>query len=436
MDPGLAALIAAVLSGSVTAYGISKDTRSKEQVLKDNLDASIKTQLADAEKRVAEATQLSTATADATKKIADLQKEVDDLKKANQDLQSKASSLSDADAVFKGASAEVLKAAVPIVIRKLASKYTWIQPDGSNVPKTLKALEYPATYAGRLSRMGLYDFFQKRVLKAMAEDQNPRKGGRRRYRKRRGGMDTREEIEAKESALADQAPVFNAESKDALGDFLKEEPVPATAPPSVTTLPSYDDFVLAYTKAIEEATSTIPTARQKRDDALTAQRESYAIGKAIGSEIVQKKAQEKKDKLDAMYAKTLAEKEAKALAPADASIISRGNPLRLPTNILKPAPLAPEDDSVFSQVNPMRLSPEPAPPAPAPDALPVDGADFTGFNPLKKLSEARERMESELSKELPRKLTLRKRKSPFGQAGPGTGGKARKRTLKKRRGGK
>jgi len=299
MDPGLAALVAAILSGSVGAYGYSQDARTSEQKIEEQVESKYAKQLEEARKDQGARDILETT----KKRLGELETELKLLKEKNMSLESSASAITKSNETFKNATADVLKAAIPTVIRNLSSKYTWIQPDGSNVPKTMKALEYPATYTGRLARMSLYDFYQKRVLKALEEDKNPKKGGRRRYRRsaRRGGTDTGQQIAQKVATLSEYAPVVSEDDQAKLESLLKEDDEPAVAPSppipvapvvATTTLPTYEEFALEYTKAIEEATASMPTVRQAYNDRLVAQREGIAQGKRTGDDIVAKRARD------------------------------------------------------------------------------------------------------------------------------------------------
>ena len=316
VDPGLAALIAAILSGGVGAYGYSKDTRTAEDVIAERIRLENEGKFKEAEEARKAAETLNATVSKSTADFAKLQKDYDELKAKFDALQSTSASVSNYDIIFKSATPETLRAAVPLALAKLASRYTWIQPDGSNTPKLKVSLEYPATYTGRLSRMNLFDFYRKRILKALQDDQGAQgKGGirKRRYRRRaRGGASeefldeaVRQQQELDRQKAVDDSLMDAFESAGspapAPAPVPVPEPVPVPAPapapesiPVPPSFPTYEEFAQLYTQAIEEAAADIKsntlTVRQQEDLRRAEARSGIEQGKRTAQEARDNKA--------------------------------------------------------------------------------------------------------------------------------------------------
>ena len=299
VDPGLAALIASLLSGGIGAYGFSKESRSAGDEATERLRGEYESKLKEAENIKNQAAEVSQN----SQKIAQLEAERERLQQELESLKGDAERNSGPAIAFRNATPDTLRAAVPIVLTKLSVNYPWIKSDGSSTPLLRSALEYPATYSARLLRMTLPDFYQKRVLKAAETDyQTLPKGGRsRRYRRRarRGGQTMEDELRALESAptepLVAQVPGVSPEPGSA-----------ASYSASSFSFPSAQEFAQIYSEAIAEAGTG-----------------------AIKAEIQQKptdKAQAKKDATAVKAANTLADKLEKAIKTAKAEIAKVTDP--------------------------------------------------------------------------------------------------------------
>jgi hypothetical protein len=304
-DPGLAALIASIVTGGVGAYGYSKaDSAKQEEALKTALGADWKEQIAASEKLRAEK-----KTDEAT--IQRLEATVAELTAKNKQIATSAAAASGPALAFKSATPEVLTAAADALLQSMAAKYSWV----SNAPMLKAALLYPTTYQGRLARMSLPDFYEKRIKPSAQQDYEAApKGGRKRRRARRGGV-----TEAERDALDAQPPDFSAEDKAKTEQFLNEDeaPAPAAAPaaPAAPTapgfpFPSYEEFAQLYAEAItsvqQSAAKGVVSARAAEDARSTAARA------AVDAKVQKKadKAATKAIKKADAAAKTLAEKYA------------------------------------------------------------------------------------------------------------------------------
>lgn len=478
MDPGLAALVAAILSGSMTAYGVSVTNKKANVEALDAAAAKANADLETLKSQAAESSQHKAIAEGQARRIQQLEAEVKRLESERDKARMAASSETGPALVFKKATSEALGEAVNGFIDRLKdnAKYAYLVSKPSYVESIKKVLEYPTTYRAKLSRMSLPDFYFKQVqpvFKQVAMDASRVIGGRgKRYRKFRKGGDA---YETDELLSAFNTPAEQMKRAAASGD-----------------IPSYEEFAEMYGQAIDAATATMPTYRQKMDA-------EFAKKTAQKKDASEKKALEKKDaaakkaadtiipKLDAAIkageealAIVVPEGRKEELRPLriklgeklDAARELVGNPepgtpkkrfgifggasnlrevkteaewleLNTPTAakdlledlktatkeytdaVNKPS-ITPEEPMVMVD-NPM-YTPNEDPGTPSSQVIPVDTTDFSVVNPLR-LAEARESQEAELAAEPLRKPT--RRKSPFSR-----GGKARKRTLKKRRGGK
>jgi hypothetical protein len=198
MDPGLAALIAAILAGGVGGLGYVRDPESPEakaqKILQTQIDAA-NTRADEAAKNLATASSKEGELADAKKKLAAAEGLVADLQKqlAEREAAPPAETVEDLETAFRNASQAALKAAVPRTLTELAKTYKNVSTDETS--NVYKALLYPTSVQGRLKRMSLLDLYSKQFVPAFNKDQGKKGGrGRRRGRKMRGG-DTPEERE-------------------------------------------------------------------------------------------------------------------------------------------------------------------------------------------------------------------------------------------------
>jgi hypothetical protein len=274
VDPGLAALIAAILTGGVGAYGFSKTTENDRAEIRTAVEENLKREIGD---RLREEANVQVVRKE--EEIKRLQGELAQLKAsteaANAVAKAAAEASSDANLTFRGAKPEVLREAIPIVLSKLAAGYPRIKADGSSTPMFKSALEYPASYSGRLMRMTLADFYRKRIEPALRIDlQGPVTGGRGRKRRAKRGGDMEAELAAVEQDTAQPMPAAPS--------------APGTAASYGSEYPNYEEFAPLYAEAIKEATQQLAskaiaakttatqTAEQKKKDA-TAKKAAEAI---------------------------------------------------------------------------------------------------------------------------------------------------------------
>ena len=467
VDPGLAALVAAILSGSVGAYGFSKTSASDRSELQNVIEANLKREIGERLKEE--------ATAAVSQKDAEIKRLEGELAQLRASTVVTDSS-SDADLTFREAKPEVLRAAIPIVMSKLATSYPKINLDGSPTLKT--ALEYPASLSGRLRRMTLADFYRKRVEPALRIDLQTRGQGRkRRHAKKKGG-----DMEADLAAVEAEAPV----PLEPAGPN-----VPGSAASYASPYPKYEEFAPLYVESIKEAAQSLATkaltdkattkqtAEQAKKDAIAKKAAETIIAKfdtaikaadkALMTPVAEDQ-QEVKRKLSETLDKA---RELVGMAPPKKKLFgffggasnlrevmteTEWNEMNTPQKaeeVLKEL-----QDATTAYLNAVQASslpaisafgstddapapvepPPPVPEAPAPEAASDPGsASSIGNeelvpNPLfmmNRKKEARGEQEAVLAAETPEKNNAikRTRKERFG-------GKLRKRTLKKRRGGK
>ena len=488
VDPGLAALIAALLSGGVSAYGFSKTSDNDRAELRTAIEENLKREVGE---RLREE-----ANAEVSRKeeeIRRLQGELNQLKAsteaANAAAKVDAEASSDVNQTFRNANPEVLLAAIPILLSKLATRYPKIKEDGSATPTFKSALEYPASYSGRLMRITLADFYRKRIEPSLRIDINrPATGGRRKRRAKRGG-DMEAELAAVEQDTAQPVPTTAA--------------VPGSAASYGSEYPNYEEFAPLYAEAIKEAAQQLAskgiaeketkkqTAEQKKKDAIAKKAAEAIIAKFDKAIKAAEKAldvnvpEEQKDMVRDSRVKlseTLDKvRELVGMAPPvkkrfglfggasnlrEVATEAEWNELNSPQkadDLLKEL-----EDATKTYEDAVKALPEPAveetakePSAPAVDEVtPSSDAisrqtstsepgsttsidkEISVLNPMflkERKDMARKEQEEELFSELPTLPRIKKtRRTDFG--GPtvrtGKGRRSRKRTLKKRRGGK
>jgi hypothetical protein len=306
-DPGLAALIASLVTGGVGAYGYSKaDGAKQEAAIQAALGADWKEQI-ESSKKIQSEKQID------EKRIKDLEATVAALTAKNKEIAASAAASSGPALAFKSATPEVLTAAADILLQSMAAKYPWV----SNAPMLKAALLYPTTYQGRLARMSLPDFYEKRIKPSAQQDYEaaPKGGRMRRRRARRGGV-----TEAQRDALDANLPNFTAEDKERTEQFLNEDEAPAAAvaapaapaaPVAAPTapgfpFPSYEEFSQLYAAAIT-------SAQQSAAKGVVSARAAEEARSKAARDAVDAKVQTKKNQAAKKAAGLLAEKLDKAV---------------------------------------------------------------------------------------------------------------------------
>jgi hypothetical protein len=301
-DPGLSALIGALLTGGIGAYGYSKESRSTEDLAAARLESVYKERLLDAEKTKAQAATTLGQVSAANREVTNLKAERDKLAAALAALKGKVESSSGPALAFQSASAATLKDAIPFVIEALKAKYPQLVSTPADEAKIKKVLEYPTTYQAKLERLTLSAFYTKQVSIVLQQIADKPKGGRRRYR-RRGGAPTMAQMP--ETPAASSFATDPADAADA--DAAVQEAVVRAAPPvSTNAIPSYDEFATIYEEAIRKATSTEFSREEKRQSTF--------------KEGVDKKVQEKKDAVAAKAAQAIIPKFEKAIQEGETVI--------------------------------------------------------------------------------------------------------------------
>ena len=306
-DPGLAALIASLVTGGVGAYGYSKaDGAKQEAAIQAALGADWKEQI-ESSKKIQSEKQID------EKRIKDLEATVAALTAKNTEIAASAAASSGPARAFKRATPEVLTAAADILLQSMAAKYPWV----SNAPMLKAALLYPTTYQGRLARMSLPDFYEKRIKPSAQQDYEaaPKGGRMRRRRARRGGV-----TEAQRDALDANLPNFTAEDKERTEQFLNEDEAPAAAVAAVAApaapvaaptapgfpFPSYEEFSQLYAAAIT-------SAQQAAAKGVVSARAAEEARSKAARDAVDAKVQTKKNQAAKKAAGLLAEKLDKAV---------------------------------------------------------------------------------------------------------------------------
>lgn len=185
VDPATAAFLASLGVAGVSAYGVKAESANLDAVLDERSQGKlgmVKKELEDAKSKLAKI----------EKENIKLTQDVAILRARKKELESQVEAVTAAELVFKNASVQVLEAAIEPTIDKLKESAPWM---GENKLENFKkALAYPTTRMGKISRPKLKDFYEKRLLPAATKDKGvePAKtGGRRRRRRRqRGGVDT------------------------------------------------------------------------------------------------------------------------------------------------------------------------------------------------------------------------------------------------------
>jgi hypothetical protein len=312
LDPGTAALIAAILSGGVGFYGYTKsgDTQAEQAARKAAAAVGGIEQL---KKKAAEADELRRQRTAEAVKVQNLTLAISNLKAEKEAALKKVATSSPEAMTFKNASPDALKAAIRPTIVGLKEKYLAVYPWLKDSPlSNLEAeLAYPAGYSARLARMSLLDFYEKRIRRAAEDDytqlfgsltasaqtpgqglyarQTPGKGGRRRrYRRKvRGGelpvdpaaqaqlnafLDTQGEgeqdiskkearrLEAQEArspsltVVPQQTDSTAVSSGPAASENATERSGLLAKPgPPGFSFPSYEEFIAVYVPAIQSA---------------------------------------------------------------------------------------------------------------------------------------------------------------------------------------
>jgi hypothetical protein len=338
VDPGLAALIAALVSGSVIGVGYIKEGDKDKDNAKAELEKEYGQKLADAAKAEAENESLKTQERTSREKIAALMKERDEAQQRLKDVNAKIDAESGPALTFKTATPQALKDAIPKVLQALGARYPHLTTkDGTR--RIIEALEYPTTYQAKLERLTLPMFYTKRLQVVFQQIANKPTGGRRRYRRRGGAGDyldkqirQQRKLEKKEKKRKNAlpAPVVSAADEARAEQFFNEdeapspspeaEPVPApamTAPdmaaPAMTapesSIPSYNEFAAIYEDAIRNSTVSVKDAVEKRS--------------ADARAAVDGRVQGKKDKAANKAAELLAYKLDKVVQQAEKDIASQ-----------------------------------------------------------------------------------------------------------------
>lgn len=461
VDPGLAALIAAILSGGVGAYGFSKTTENDRAEIRTAVEENLKREIGD---RLREEANVQVVRKE--EEIKRLQGELAQLKAsteaANAVAKAAAEASSDANLTFRDAKPEVLREAIPIVLSKLAAGYPRIKADGSSTPMFKSALEYPASYSGRLMRMTLADFYRKRIEPALRIDlQGPVTGGRGRKRRAKRGGDMEAELAAVEQDTTQPMPTAPS--------------APGTAASYGSEYPNYEEFAPLYAEAIKEATQQLAskaiaakttatqTAEQKKKDATAKKAAEAIIGKfdkaikaaekALDAEVPEGqkdmvreprvKLSETLDKVRELVGMAPSAKKKRFGFFGGASnlreVVTEADWNELNTPQKADEILKELEDATKAYEDAVKALPPPGPPeAPVPPESSSDPGSTTSIgnevletNPLflkNRKKEARKEQEEELSKEAPVNPIKKTKRAKFGGL--------RKRTLKKRRGGK
>ncbi len=467
VDPGLAALIASILSGGIGAYGFSKTSENDRAELRTAIEENLKREVGAQLREEANAEVMRKE-----EEIKRLQGELAQLKASTEAANAAAKvaeeASSDSNLTFRNAKPEVLLAAIPIVMSKLAVGYPRIKADGSATPMFKSALEYPASYSGRLMRMSLADFYRKRIEPALRIDlKGPVTGGRGRKRRAKRGGDMEAELAAVEQDTAQPMPTVPS--------------APGTAASYGSEYPKYEEFAPLYAEAIKEAAqqlaskaisdkaATKQTAEQKKKDA-AAKKAAEAIvtkfdkaikaaEKALDAEVPEEQKElvrdsrvnlsETLDKVRELVGMAPVKKKRFGLFGGASNLRevvteTDWNELNTPQKaeeILKELENATEAYKDAVKALPPPTVPEVIPPPPddmsqqvstsEPGSTTSIGNEVLETNPLfliNRKKEARKEQEEELAKEERVNPIKKTRRAKFGGS--------RKRTLKKRRGGK
>ena len=267
MDPGLAALIAALLTGSIGSYGYLTNKESPEAAAEKKLQLQIDA----ANKTVAAANDATKAKEAMEATLKAKEAELTALKAQLQALKSSAATASEFAVTFKNATPDALTRAVPEVLKAMH-----FNPDGSDAPNVKSALEYPGSYQGRLMRMSLFDFYYKRLKPAFEKDVAKAK---------KGGDAT---------SMSDELAALEAAPAEPLGP----PGGPGSAAMYSPYLPNYDEFAKTYADIIKASTlSTTAVAEEK----------APAKQALTDKNVVDKKAEDKDSKKKNAAAKKNAE---------------------------------------------------------------------------------------------------------------------------------
>ena len=202
MDPGLAALIAAILAGGVGGVGYVYDPEKPEEKAKAALQREI--DAANAKAATVSATEERERNAKA--ELASVKEQLAKTQAEVNQLRSKTSATSEWEMTFRNADSATLRDAVKPTLEQLGINAT-------ETSAVFKALMYPASAMGQLKRMSLYDLYTKQFVPAFNKDFQKGGRGRRRGRKMRGGDTPEEEAHKRKTQEAYRAAFkkYNAE---------------------------------------------------------------------------------------------------------------------------------------------------------------------------------------------------------------------------------
>ena len=241
VEPGLAALIASLLSGAVGYVGWKKDMRSADEKALEKLKAWNQADASAAQAAEARAkAELETKTKEKDAKIRELQSQIDQLTKDKQSLQDSAASDPERNAIFRSATKQALTDAIDDVVSDLQQRYAWMQ--SKSMTNLRKALLYPTKYQAQLNRITLIQFWESQVRPALEKDATSVGGTKRRYRRHMYGGDE-------------------------------------------TPIPSYDEFATLYTNRLRSSAKTerqrveekVEAAKKATDERVKAKQDATAM---------------------------------------------------------------------------------------------------------------------------------------------------------------
>ena len=322
IDPGLAALIAALLSGGIGGYGYSKDSRSATDAAAERLRGEYEQKLANATEKQGQFVTLEMTKREKEQELARVTSERDALRKENETLKSKIGTDSASGITFQNASAAALTAAIDPTLAGLKStygeKYPWLAT--SDLTNLKAVLAYPASYQGRLARLNLASFYDKQVLPAATADfekatrgvyADRPKGARRRRRRYRGG------------APPDfPAPDVSEAAKEDLETFLDQDddaPLPQRKAPleaAPAARPSTSQFASAALTTNPSRQFSFPTY----DEFATVYADALRAPRISAAAAVNKSTADAKDRIAQKASATLADKLKKAIGAAETEV--------------------------------------------------------------------------------------------------------------------
>jgi hypothetical protein len=377
IDPGLAALLASLVSGSLVGYGYTKETRSAQDIVADSLKSEYGERLRLADEKAKETEALKATQTAVQTELATIKQERDNLKKQLADLKQKVDTASGPALTFQNATSQALQAAIPDVIAVLGQTYpNLVRTDESKAMLT-KVLTYPTTTQARLSRLSLPMFYAKQVEPVFRRIVAPPAGGRR----RRGGagdaldaqilqqqeQDRQESERRNQSQNDDLQGAFNEAEpalvnvENAAAETAKTEALaaadaariaattPTTTPPAPVTpvaaptlaqevasapvtsgteqgsaafygstqYPSYEEFAALYAKSLREVALSPASQEALRSQA---ERSKIDMGITAAKDIAATKAREKRDAAATKAADAIRGKLEKAIQAGETSL--------------------------------------------------------------------------------------------------------------------